>query len=177
MTIDFILGILLLIGFIRGWQKGFLWSIASVIAGIVATFISLKFSSVLANYFFEKNLLHSQYTTLICFILLFFSIILIFKLIIKSAESILKFVLLGWANKLMGGLLYIFIVSFVISTFLWLLNSSKLIEKNITTESKIFPYIEPIAPKTLKLITPHLPFFKSLYQDFYNYFEKTNNHS
>ena len=56
MILDGILLILCIIAFIRGWKKGLLWAIVSIIAVLIGIVISLKCAHLLADYLFENNL-------------------------------------------------------------------------------------------------------------------------
>lgn len=172
MILDGILLILCIIAFIRGWKKGMLWAIVSVIAVIAGIIISLKFSHLLAEYLFEKDILKNQYTLLLSFILLFIGTVFLFRTVIKLAESILETFFLGWVNNLLGGILYSFFVVFLFSMFLWLANKAGLIKQENKLSSKSYGYIVPLAPKTIEFVTPYIPFFKTLYHDVESYFDK-----
>jgi membrane protein required for colicin V production len=172
MILDGILLILCLIAFIRGWKKGLLWALVSVVAVIAGIIISLKFSHLVSDYLFEKNILKSQYTLLLSFILLFIGTIFLFRTGIKFVESVLETFFLGWVNNLLGGLFYSFFVLFLCSVFLWLTNKANLLNKQHKLDSKSYGFVEPLAPKSIAFITPYLPFFKTLYSDVERYLAK-----
>ncbi len=172
MIVDGVLLIVCILAFIRGWKKGLLWAIVSIVAVIIGIVVSLKFSHLLANYLFENNILTNSYTLLISFVLLFLLTIFLFRTLIKFVEKILETVFLGWVNNILGGLFYCFLVVFLFSTFLWLSNKAKLLNLKYTSDSKTYRYVEPIAPKTVALITPFVPYVKTLYKDIEEYFEK-----
>lgn len=172
MVLDGILLLVCILAFFRGWKKGLLWAIVSIIAVMVGIVVSLKFSHLLANYLFENNILTNSYTLLISFVLLFLLTIFLFRTLIKFVEKILETVFLGWANNLLGGIFYCFLVVFLFSTFLWLCNKADLIKPQFKADSKTYAYVEPIAPKTVALITPFIPYVKTLYKDIEEYFEK-----
>ncbi len=172
MVLDSIVLILCIIAFIRGWKKGMLWAIVSVIAVIAGIIISLKFSHLLAEYLFEKDILKNQYTLLISFIILFIGTVFLFRTAIKLAEGILETFFLGWVNNLLGGLLYSFFAMFLCSMFFWLANKAGLLREENKLSSKSYGYIVPLAPKTIEYVTPYIPFFKTLYNDIESYFDK-----
>jgi membrane protein required for colicin V production len=172
MILDGLLLILCIIAFIRGWKKGLLWAIVSIIAVLIGIVISLKCAHLLADYLFENNILNNQYTLLLCFILLFLSTIFIFRMLVKFIEKILESVFLGWVNNVLGGLCYCFFILFLCSTFLWLGNKAHLIKPENKLDSKSYEYIAPLAPKTIAYITPYIPLFKTLYSDIEAYFAK-----
>ena len=162
MVLDTILLILGIIAFIRGWKKGFLWAICSLLAVLLGIIIALKLSNVVSEYLFVQQIVTSKYTLLISFILLFLATLFIFRMLIKFVEAILDKLLLGWVNKLAGGLLYSFFVIFIMSTFCWLANQINLLKPDVKQSSKSYIYLEPIAPKTIDFITAYLPYCKDL---------------
>ncbi len=166
MLLDTLFAILLIIGFIRGWKKGFLWAIISVIASFVAVMVSLKYAPALANNFLKTNSFGGQYSTIISFGILFFIIIFIFRLVVKAVETFLQFTMMGWVNNALGAMLYMFVVSFVMSAFLWVFNVTHLSQIFNFTNAKTFSFLEPIAPKTIEIFTPYIPFLKDLYSNF-----------
>lgn len=175
MILDAIVLVLCLISFFRGWKKGLLWAICSLIAVVIAVIVSLKLSQTLANYLFETNLLTNQYTLLISFIVLFVGTIFLFRTVVKFAEKILETFFLGWINHLLGAMLYAFFMLFIISTFLWLTSSVNLLNTEQKLNSKTYTYVQPLAPKTVAFITPYMPYFKTLYTDLQLYFSKVSN--
>ena len=172
MILDGILLILCIIAFIRGWKKGLLWAIVSVVAVLTGIIISLKFSHLLANYLFENDILKNQYTLILCFILLFIGTIFLFRAAIKFAESVLETFFLGWVNNLLGALLYCFFVLFLCSTFFWLTSKANLLKSSGKLDSKSYAFVQPLAPKTIEFITPYIPFFKTLFHDLETYFTR-----
>lgn len=175
MVLDVILCILCIIAFVRGWKKGLLWAICSLLAILIGIIISLKLSHALADFLFEKNILTGQYTLLLSFVILFLGSIFLFRVLIKFIENILDTFFLGWINNLLGGLLYSFFIVFLFSTFYWLADSGHLLKAELKSESRTYPFVAPIAPKTIEVTTHYLPFFKGLYGDIKNYSQKLEN--
>lgn len=162
MVLDVTLLIFCILAFIRGWQKGLLWAICSMIAVIVGIVLAMKLSSDLAAYLFRQQILSNQYTLLVSFVLIFIASILLFRLLIRFVEAILDKLLLGWANRIAGAFLYVFFVIFFFSTFCWLLNEAGVLNKEVKSGSKTYAYIEPVATKTIDLVTENLPYFREL---------------
>lgn len=165
MVFDAMVLILSTLAFIRGWQKGFLWAIFSLIAVLLGILIALRFSQLLSDFLFRQDILAGKYTLPLSFLVLFLTVLFGFRLLIKLIESLLEKILLGWANRTLGGLLYAGFVLLVFSLFCWLGNQSGLLSQELKKESKAFVYIEPIAPKTVELASLYLPLCKNLYKE------------
>jgi membrane protein required for colicin V production len=162
MVLDIVLLIMAILAFIRGWKKGLLWAICSLLAVVLGIVVALKLSSELSEYLFVQQIITSKYTLLISFVILFLGTIFLFRMLIKFVEAILDKLFLGWINNLLGGLLYSFFVVFIISTFCWLANQVNLLKPALKDESKSYIYLEPIAPKTIDLVSAYLPYCKDL---------------
>lgn len=163
--IDVVIVIICLLAFIRGWKKGFLWAVASLVAVVLGSLVSLKLSHKLAQYISEQNIIDSKYTLIVSYIILFLLVMYGLRFLIKFVEKILKTLLLGWANKLAGGILYILFSAFVVSSILWLSNEVQLIKEEAKQESQLYSIVEPIAPKGIEMGGVALPFLKNLYGD------------
>ena len=162
MIIDIIVLIAALFAAYRGYNKGIVTAILSFIGLLVGAIISLKLSHTFASYLSEKNIINNQYVLLVSFIILFISSILLFRFINNAIIGLLKLAMLGWANKLVGAALYIFMSMFFVSAQIWLCNKVNLLSDTTKQESKTYNYMEPIAPKTINFVSQYTPYFKDL---------------
>ena len=164
MVFDGIILILICISFYRGWKKGILWAIFSMVSVVIGILLSLKLSHQVADYLFKQNIMTSQYTLLISFILIFVLVVFLFRFGIKLVEKLLEAVLLGWANKILGGVLYSLMTIFIVSTLVWLFNQVNILGPELKKDAKTYTYIEPISPKVIELSSEYLPLMKNLFQ-------------
>ncbi len=164
MMIDAIVGITAILGFYRGWKKGVVSAILSVIGVVLGTIFSLQLSQTLAAFLSSKNWINSNYVLPISFIVIFVATVFLVRMIIKAAEGALKFAMLGWANKLAGALLYVFLNVFFVSALIWLANGIGLVTPSAQAESKTYSWVQPIAPGTISVLQEYLPFCKNLLQ-------------
>lgn len=164
MILDSILLLLAILAFIRGWQKGLLWAICSLIAVVLGIIIAMKLSGDLSTYLFNQQMLTGKYTMLICFAILFFGTLFLFRMAVKLIESVLDKLFLGWINHLLGATLYTFFVVFIISTFCWLADQVQLLKPEMKQSSISYSYLQNFAPKTIEVITQYLPFGKDMIQ-------------
>ena len=171
MIFDAFIAISLVLAFIRGWRKGLLWAVASLVAVVIASMVSMKLSHHLAAYLQNEGIFQSQFTLVVSYILLFLLVMLAFRFVIKGIEKIMKTVMLGWANRLGGGLLYVFFTAFMLSTVLLLGKQLNITGPEAQNQSSLYAYIEPIAPIGMELGGEILPVLKSLYSDINNYLD------
>ena len=125
-NIDIILGILLSIGVIHGFMKGFIWEVASLLSIFVALWGAIHFS--------EKT---NQVISFVIVFLLVFAIVRIGgKILTKFLESIS----LGLPNRIAGAVFGMFKWSLFIGTSLMYLNRGALeiIPKESSEQSLLY---------------------------------------
>src|SRR5690606_16710973 len=108
MALDIIGITLILLFFIRGYMKGLIVAIFSLLAILLGIICSLKLSGILATWFYEKGYITSGWGQLISYIIIFTTVFLLVRLVAKAVESVTRAVALGWLNKIIGGVLYAF---------------------------------------------------------------------
>ncbi len=169
--LDIILGILLIIGLIRGISKGLFVELASLVAIIAGIYGAIKFSFYVSDFLEAKISLAPQYTKLLAFGITFIGIILGVSLLGKLLTKVAKFAFLGWLNRILGGLfgfLKFAMISSAIIMFLAPLNDTLGIIKKETLDNAILykpvkaiaPAIYPAIIKKYEERKEYLPSFK-----------------
>lgn len=172
MIIDGFIAVSLVLAFIRGWKKGILWAVASLAAVVFGSLVSLKLSHRFAQLIQEQQIIDSKYTLIVSYILLFLLVMYGLRFLIKMVEKLLQSLMLGWANRLAGGALYILFSAFMLSSIFWLTNQAGILTEEAKQESQLYAAIEPLAPQGFELGGELLPFLKNMYQDVGLYLEQ-----
>src|SRR5580693_6609015 len=107
--IDIFFYIILVFAIIRGWRKGLILALFSLVCGLAGLAAAVKLSAVAAT--FMKSDLHmtTRWIPVIAFILVFILVIIIVRWAGRLLEKLIKLVLLEWLNKLGGILLFLFL--------------------------------------------------------------------
>jgi membrane protein required for colicin V production len=174
MILDIIGLTIIVLSFIRGYMKGMIVSIFSLLAIILGVVCSLKLSGKLAEFLLEKGIATSGWVQLISYIILFVAVLLIVRLIARALEKTMEVAMLGWLNGLIGGLLSAFVGAVFWSSILWIGNRMHLIAPETIEASKTWTWFEPIAPWTFEHIGRLLPFAKDIFKELEQYFDKIN---
>jgi len=174
MVLDFIGLTIIIIFFIRGYMKGIIVAVFSVLAVILGIICALKLSGTLADWLFQKGWVTSGWGQLISYAILFFLVLVIVRLIAKAIQSATRLVMLGWLNGVIGGLLYAFLAAVFWSSVLWLGNQMHLISPETKTYSRTYAYLEPLAPYVFEHISKLLPFAKDVFKDLQHFFDHVN---
>ena len=106
MLIDFTFAALMILAIIKGYQKGFILAIFSIIAFIIGLAAALKLSTAVANYLKDSISVSAKWLPFIAFALVFFVVVILVRLGAKLIEKTFQAVMLGWLNRIAGIVLY-----------------------------------------------------------------------
>lgn len=102
--VDIILGLLLLWGLWKGLKNGLFIELASIVALIAGIYGAIHFSYYAGDYLTQRTDWEERYINLTAFVITFFLIILAVNLLARLLTKIAQFALLGWLNRLAGGI-------------------------------------------------------------------------
>jgi membrane protein required for colicin V production len=174
MIIDAIFCICLLIFLIKGYNKGVVVALFSVLAIILGTMGALKLSGTIANLLFDHGEKGGRWVPFVSYLLAFILIVWLVRLGAKLIQRTMEAVALGWVNRLAGAVLYMFLVCFVFSAVLWLFNKMAVLNPETKSNSIVYPFVEPLAPKVFALMGTILPFAKHIFSDLSAFFDNVN---
>lgn len=139
---------------ILGFRKGFIISLATLIAlilGIYAAVYFSHFASELLKRWFEIS---SVYLPMISFTVTFLAVLIIILLIGKLIEKLVDMVGMGFLNHLAGAFLGLIKSVLILSVAFFVISIADTNKKLITTEAKeksiFYRYIEPLFPSIMK---------------------------
>ncbi|MDN3204989.1 CvpA family protein [Algoriphagus sediminis] len=156
--IDVVILIIIGLGALEGFKKGFLMGIIGLFGFIIAIILAFYFMDTMADWLSDNvKSLNIGYP-----IVAFFLIFVLTTLLINGVGWLLKktmeTVFLGSLDKVAGLMLGVVRVAFFLSLFLYMANLFDLdLPKEWTRKSQALPYIEPIAPFFVDLLDPFLP--------------------
>jgi len=139
-NIDIILGILLSIGVIHGFMKGFIWEVASLLSIFVALWGAIHFSAMAAGYLSEVFSLSEKTNQVISFVIVFLLVFAIVRIGGKILTKFLESISLGLPNRIAGAVFGMFKWSLFIGTSLMYLNRGALeiIPKESSEQSLLY---------------------------------------
>ncbi|MFA5781976.1 MAG: CvpA family protein [Bacteroidales bacterium] len=154
--LDIILAIPLVWAIYRGFTKGLVIEIASLIALILGVYGGIHFS-----YFISDKLnLSSPFSPLISFAITFLIIVIVIFLLAKLLEKSINLLALGFLNKLAGAFFGLLKMAFLLSILLLFINKIDLkisiVPEKTRKESLLYPTLSAFAP----YIIPKLNFEK-----------------
>ena len=148
-----ILDIILLVCFVpaifQGIRKGFIAQAVSIISIILGIWASARFVNVVSDWIAQYITASEQVLRLVAFALILVLVFLVLAAIGKMLEGVIKLVMLGWLNKLLGVVFALLktglIVGLVIMAFSSLNDSFKFVQESVLNESIMYPPLKKLA--------------------------------
>lgn len=159
-TLDIILGGLLILGIINGWNKGLIVEVVSIISYIIGFFLALHLSFPVTVYLLDGfpgiNLL-----SIVVFVGLFIVIALLTKTLGKLLRNIVHMSFLGVFDQLGGSIFGLLKWTLIISIFLWVAASTQLFVMK-PDDSIFYPYLYGLAPNIFAWLGDYFGFIQEL---------------
>jgi membrane protein required for colicin V production len=176
MFIDIVFVILIALACYKGYSKGFIVALFSILGFIVGLAAALKLSTTVAAKIAEHTDL-GKWLPALSFLLVFIATAFVVNIIGKLIQKTFETVMLGWANRIAGILLYATLYSIIISIFIFYAVQLHFIKVETTNASLIYPYLQPIGPKVIEGFGAIIPWFKNMFaelEQFFGTFAKQN---
>ena len=163
MVLNIIATLLLVIAIYKGWTKGLIMSLFVLLSYFIATVLALHLSGKLAGYFKDSAGSDSKWYSFLAFIAIMLAAIIVVRLTGKIIEKAAETILLGWANRLLGVLVYAFIYLSFLSIILLYLRQFGIIE--VDSASKTQEYLLKLGNWTTTQYGKWLPDIKNLFNN------------
>ena len=170
MLLDIILLVLLILAVIKGYQRGLIVGVFSLVAIIVGLAAAIKLSTVVAEYIGKAVKISDTWLPVISFAVVFILVVLLIRLGANMLQKTVEIALLGWVNRLGGILLYIAIYLIVYSVILFYVEQVKLIQPETIQNSVSYTFIQPWGPRVINGFASIIPFFKDMFAELQSFF-------
>lgn len=175
MLIDLVYAVLIVLAVIKGYQKGFVIAVFSVLAFIIGLAAALKLSTAVAAYLHDSINVSARWLPFIAFVLVFLIVVILVRLGGKLIEKTLELALLGWANRLAGIVLYLALYTIIFSIALFYAEKLKLVQPAVITSSMSYSFVKPWGPAVMDNIGKVIPWFKGMFNELENFFNAIPN--
>src|ERR1700743_1914754 len=152
MIIDIFYIVCLVLFLYRGYKKGVVVALFAVISVIAGIFCALKFSGFIAGVLFKNASMGSGWVIFLSYFLVFIITIFLIRIGAKALSKLLDVAFLGWINRLCGAILYGFMITLIISTFIWFINSIGVVALETKDKSYTYHFLIAFAPKLFSWI-------------------------
>lgn len=172
MIIDIIFFGFMALAVIKGFQKGLIIALFSIIAFIAGIAAALKLSALVSVWLSQSTNINVKWIPFIAFILIFFIVVFIIKWSAKLIEKAVEFVFLGWINKIGGVLLFAVLYTLILSVLLFFAAQLHVFTEQTIEESTTYVYIQPWGPRVIDSLGTIIPLFKNVFAELQSFFEK-----
>ncbi len=175
MIIDFIFAVLIVIACIKGYQRGLILAVFSIIAFIVGLAAALKLSTVVANHFKGSISVSDKWLPFISFVIVFFAVVLLVRWGGKLIEKTFRLVMLGWLNRLGGIIFYAALYIIIFSIFLFYAEKLQVLKPSAIESSLTYSFVQPWGPKVINGFGNIIPVFKDMFDQLELFFSGLSN--
>lgn len=174
MFIDFIFCILLLLAVFKGYSKGLIVAVFSLLAFFIGLVAAIKFSAAVAVWLQDETGTRTAWMPFIAFILVMAVVMLLIRFGANMIERGVEFVMFGWLNKLGGIFFYSILYITFFSIVLFYAEHLGLLTKETISTSKTYSLVAPWAPTAIDAIGAVIPFFKGLFEQLDSFFDNAS---
>jgi len=170
MIIDVIFALLMVLAVVQGYRRGLIVAVFSFIAIVVGLAAAIKLSAAVANHLGHAITVSDKWLPVLSFVLVFIVVVILIRLGAKLIQRLTETVMLGWANRLGGILLYGVIYLTVFSIVLFYAKQIRMIKPETMQASVTYSFIRPWGPKAIDGLGAVIPFFKDMFTDLEDFF-------
>ncbi len=164
VALDFILLIPLLWGAYKGYEKGFLLEVVTILAFVVALLGGFKLLYLGMDLLSNEFNIQGPMLPYIAFVIIFIGIVLLIHMLGKVLKKILDLTLLGSVDNIIGAFLGMLKWAFGFSAILWVTNAFGMTFPEAWTQgSYLYPFILYFADTVAKYAAVVLPFLQDLF--------------
>jgi membrane protein required for colicin V production len=172
MFIDIVFLLLMLLACVKGYSKGLIVALFSVVGFIAGLAAALKLSAYAAEKLSGTFNTSGKWLPVISFALVFLVVVVLVHLGAKLLQKSVEMVMLGWLNRIAGILLYALLYSILFSILLFYAVQLRIISAETIQLSKAYPYLQPLGPKVMDSLGTVIPVFKDMFAQLEEFFGK-----
>ena len=171
MFIDIPYFIMLLLAAYKGYNKGLIVAVFSFVGMIVGLAAAIKLSAFVGNWLHTNTHISATWLPGLSFIVVFIGFVILIRLIAGILRKSVQFMLMGWADKLGGVLLYAALYTMIFSVVLFYALQLKVLTEESIATSKCYGFVKPWASFVMNSLGKVFPIFKGLFTQLENYFQ------
>lgn len=170
--LDILFAISILFAIIKGFSRGLVVALFSIIAIIIGVAAAMKLSAYVAGILEHHVNGMSRWLPFIAFILVMLLVIIAVNVAGKVVEKVVQLALMGWLNRIGGVVFYVLLYTVLFSAGLFYIEKLHLISQETIDKSTVVSYIAPWTPKIINGIGYVIPLFKNMFSELELFFEQ-----
>lgn len=170
MLIDIVFMILMVMAIFKGFTRGLIVAVFSLVAFIIGLAAALKLSAVVAGYLTTNMQIEGSWLPVLSFAIVFIGVILLVRIGAAIIKKTVSLAMLGWADRIGGILLYMILYLMIYSVILFYATQVNLVTASTATESKTYGFVQPWAPQVINGFGKIVPLFSNMFADLKDFF-------
>jgi membrane protein required for colicin V production len=171
MLLDIIFLVILVLAVIKGYQRGLILGVFSLVAIIIGLAAALKLSAAVAGYIGQAINVSDRWLPVISFVVVFFLVLLSIRWGARLLQKTVEVTTLGWVNRLGGIMLYAAVFIIVYSILLFYAGQLNLLKPDTIRHSATYSFVKPWGPKVINGLAGLIPFFKDMFTQLESFFD------
>lgn len=164
-TADIIWILILIYGAYKGYRKGFILEVITIVAIVLAILGGFKLMGVGIDLLTPYADSLGKFLPIITFAVIFFLILGAVSVIGYGIKKFVDFTLLGGVDRIAGALLGVLKLSLILSVIIWFFTTVKVeIPEFFTKDSFIYPFVQGIAPKAASTASSVFPSLSNFFE-------------
>ena len=165
--LDYTILTLVAIFTVKGLFKGFIHEVFGLVGLVLSLILATKLMGKVSDWIAQFADIPPTLNTALGFIIVFVAVMLCCQFIIHFTQKVVKWVLLGWVDKLAGAVSGFLKGAIIASLMLLIITAMPLVESLIPgkDESKLFEPTQKFAPAVFDLAVVVFPDSKSFYEE------------
>jgi len=140
----------------KGFSKGLIIELATLVGLLLGIYIAGNFSFYTADFLRDKFDFHSQYMNIISFTITFIGVVILVMLFGKSLEKVVNLLMLSFINKLAGAVFGMLKISFILSILIFILTTfgieKNVVDKKLQEKSYLYEPVKSLAPFVFPMV-------------------------
>ena len=161
----------MLLAVFKGYSKGFIVALFSIAGFIIGLAAALKLSAFAAQKLSGTFNASGKWLPVVSFLLVFIVVVIAVRLGAKLLQRGVELVMLGWANRLAGIVLFALLYAILFSVFLFYAVQLKVFSDASISASNVYSYIAPLGPKVIDGLGVVIPWFRDMFDQLQKFFE------
>ena len=171
MLLDLIFAVIIVLAIVKGYQRGLVVGLFSLVAVIIGLAAAMKLSTVVAGYIGKNVKVSDHWLPIISFAIVLLIVIVLIRLGAKAIEKAVQIAMLGWVNRLCGIILFTAIYTIVFSVLLFYAEQMKLIQPDTINTSVTYSFVQPWGLKAINGFGSIIPIFKDMFGELEQFFD------
>lgn len=164
---DIVIALILIVGAIAGYRRGFLLELFFLLAIVLGVFIGFRLMGTGVEYLSKEFNSDKETLPYISFTIVFLIVLAVVSLIGRSIKNSLDKTFLGQIDAVTGAFLGLIKHAFGISVIIWLIEAFQVpFPEGWKEDSALYPIAAKVAPTLSEYFGDFLPFFKETFKQF-----------